>query len=80
MPFFEDRPPFHITAEVRARLLRISPAAIDRLLRADKKKLVPKGISGGERDSGEFCLTPDAADVASGWGELRPLLNKAQTY
>ncbi|MDR0706362.1 MAG: hypothetical protein LBF60_00610, partial [Treponema sp.] len=27
----------------------------------------------GERDAGEFCLTLDAADVASGWVELRPL-------
>jgi hypothetical protein len=34
----------------------------------------------GERDSGEFCLTLDAADVASGWVELRPLLNKAQKW
>jgi hypothetical protein len=34
----------------------------------------------GERDSGEFCLTLDATDVASGWVELRPLLNKAQKW
>ena len=34
----------------------------------------------GERDAGEFCLTLDATDVASGWVELRPLLNKAQKW
>jgi hypothetical protein len=34
----------------------------------------------GTRDSGEFCLTLDATDVASGWTELRPLLNKAQKW
>jgi hypothetical protein len=34
----------------------------------------------GERDSGKSCLTLDATDVASGWVELRPLLNKAHKW
>jgi hypothetical protein len=115
MTFFEAWPPFRITAEVKAKLLRISPATIDRALKEDRKKLSPRGISGtkpgtllkkhipvrthypwderkpgffetdtvhhcGERDAGEFCLTLDATDVASGWVELRPLLNKAQIW
>jgi hypothetical protein len=115
MPFFEAWPPFHITAEVKAKLLLISPATIDRALKGDKKNLALKGISGtkpgnllkkhiqvrthypwnerkpgffeidtvhhcGERDSGEFCLILTATDVASGWVELRPLLNKAQKW
>ena len=115
MVFFEAWPPFHITAEVKAKLLRISPATIDRALKEDRKKLAPKGISGtkpgnllkkhipvrthypwddrkpgffetdtvhhcGNRDAGECCLTLDATDVASGWVELRALLNKAQKW
>jgi hypothetical protein len=46
MAFFEVWPPFHITAEVKAKLLRISPSTIDRTLKADKKKLAPNGING----------------------------------
>jgi hypothetical protein len=115
MAFFEDWQPFGITAEVKAKLLRISPATIDRALKEDRKKLAIRGKNGtkpgkllkkhipvrthypwderkpgffeidtvhhcGERDSGEFCLTLDATDVASGWVELRPLLNKAQKW
>jgi hypothetical protein len=38
--------PFRITAEVKAKLLRISPATIDRALKEDRKKLSPRGISG----------------------------------
>jgi hypothetical protein len=34
----------------------------------------------GASDSGEFCLTLSAADVCSGWVELRPLLNKAYKW
>jgi hypothetical protein len=115
MPFFEDWSPFHISADIRDKLLRISPATIDRSLKSDKKKLSLTGKNGtkpgkllkkhipvrayypwndrkpgffeidtvhhcGERDSGEFCLTLTATDVASGWRELRPLLNKAQKW
>jgi hypothetical protein len=98
--FFEARAPFHITAAIREKLLRISPATIDRALKDDRKKLTVRGIAGtkpgnllkkpvrtyypwnerkpgffeidtvhhcGERDAGEFCLTLDATDVASGW-------------
>jgi hypothetical protein len=38
-------PAFHITPEVRELLLRASPAAIDRKLKADRKKLALKGRS-----------------------------------
>jgi hypothetical protein len=115
MVFFEAWAPFHITPAIREKLLKISPATIDRALKDDRKKLAVRGISGtkpgkflkkhipirtyfpwnerkpgffeidtvhhcGERDAGEFCLTLDATDVASGWVELRPLLNKAQKW
>jgi hypothetical protein len=33
-------------AEVKAKLLRISPAAIDRALKEGRKKLANKGVSG----------------------------------
>jgi hypothetical protein len=38
--------PFRIASEVRELLLKVSPATIDRLLKADKKKLFLKGKSG----------------------------------
>jgi hypothetical protein len=41
MPFLEA--PFGITAEVRELLLKVSPSTIDRVLKADKKKLAIKG-------------------------------------
>ena len=44
MKFLE--PAFHITPEVKELLLKISPATIDRRLKADKKKLALKGKSG----------------------------------
>jgi hypothetical protein len=43
MKFLE--PAFHITPEVKKLLLKISPATIDRKLKADKKKLDIKGKS-----------------------------------
>ena len=46
MAFLEAWPAFHITPEIRAKLLRISPATIDRALKEDRKKLAPRGISG----------------------------------
>ncbi|MDR2376612.1 MAG: hypothetical protein LBD96_09270 [Treponema sp.] len=46
MPFFEDWSPFHISADIRDKLLRISPATIDRSLKSDKKKLSLTGKNG----------------------------------
>jgi hypothetical protein len=43
MPFFEDWPPFPITADIRDKLLQISPAAIGWVLKGDRKQLVLKG-------------------------------------
>ncbi|MDR2758434.1 MAG: hypothetical protein LBB78_03545 [Spirochaetaceae bacterium] len=36
--FFGDWPPFRITADIKDNLLRISPAAIDRALKGDRKQ------------------------------------------
>jgi len=44
MQFLEK--PFRITPEVRALLLSVSPATIDRVLKAEKKKLALKGKNG----------------------------------
>lgn len=38
--------PFHITKEIKKLLLSVSPATIDRKLKADKKKLALKGKNG----------------------------------
>jgi hypothetical protein len=46
MAFLEAWPAFHITPEIREKLLTISPATIDRALKEDRKKLAPRGISG----------------------------------
>jgi len=48
MPFLEIhiRPNFYITPPVKEKLLAISPATIDRLLKADKEALRGKGLSG----------------------------------
>ncbi|MDR3276235.1 MAG: hypothetical protein LBT11_03320 [Treponema sp.] len=46
MAFFEVWAPFHVTPAVREKLLKISPATIDRALKDDRKKLAVRGISG----------------------------------
>jgi hypothetical protein len=48
MPFLEKhrKPDFHITPEIREKLLRISPAQIDRCLKADKAALRGRGFNG----------------------------------
>jgi hypothetical protein len=48
MPFLEihRKPNFYITPPVKEKLLTISPATIDRLLKADKDALRGKGLSG----------------------------------
>jgi len=48
MPYLEAhrKPNFHITGEIKEKLLRISPAMIDRYLKADKDALRGRGLSG----------------------------------
>jgi hypothetical protein len=46
MPFFEAPPDFAITPDVKKKLLCISPATIDRVLKNDRKKLSPCGFNG----------------------------------
>ena len=45
-----------LTPEVRAKLLRISPATIDRLLRAEKRKLLLGGLSHTKKPTGTLML------------------------
>jgi hypothetical protein len=45
MPFIADWPAFGITDEIRQKLLDVSPATIDRILKKDKAELKLKGIS-----------------------------------
>jgi hypothetical protein len=46
MTSFAAWPDFHITNDIREKLLSISPSTIDRALKADRKNLSPRGISG----------------------------------
>jgi transposase InsO family protein len=109
-------PAFGITAETAEKLIRISPASIDRYLKKDKEALRLKGKSGtkpllslksripirtfytsqerkkpgfwqidtvhhcGAGTFGQYLHTLTATDVASGWIELRSLLNNAQKW
>jgi hypothetical protein len=43
---FLEMPPFRVKGEVRELLLKVSPSTIDRLLKADKKRLALKGKRG----------------------------------
>ena len=45
-----------LTPELRAKLVRISPATIDRLLRAEKRKLTLRGHSHTKRPTGSLML------------------------
>jgi hypothetical protein len=45
MPFIAAWTAFGITAEIREKLMAISPATIDRALKEDRKKLTVRGIS-----------------------------------
>ena len=45
-----------LTPEVRAKLLRISPATIDRLLRVEKRKLLLRGLSHTKKPTGTLML------------------------
>ena len=45
-PLKHKKPNFHITPEIKEKLLKISPAQIDRRLKADKDALRGKGING----------------------------------
>jgi hypothetical protein len=46
MPFIAARPAFGITADIREKLMTISPATIDRALKADRKKLAIRHQTG----------------------------------
>ncbi|MDR1308181.1 MAG: transposase [Treponema sp.] len=46
MPYFQTWTPFGITPDIREKLLRISPATIDRALKNDRKNRSPHGFSG----------------------------------
>ena len=39
-------PPFHVTAEIEEKLIRLSPATSDRLLRPEREKMRLRGKSG----------------------------------
>ena len=55
-----------LTPEVRAKLLRISPATIDRLLRAEKRKLSLRGLSHTKKPTGTLMLQIPIRTFASG--------------
>lgn len=45
MSFFEGWEPFHITSEIKEKLIKISPSTIERRLKQDRQKLILKGKS-----------------------------------
>jgi transposase InsO family protein len=109
-------PAFHITPRAAEKLIRISPATIDRYLRKDKQALRLRGKSltkpldclksripirtfytaeerktpgfwqidtvhhCGNSTQGQYLHTLTATDLASGWIELRALLNNAHRW
>ena len=74
LPVLEKFGELSLEPQVRAKLQRISAATIDRLLRAEKRKLV--GHDGGH-GGGEHAFTLVVTDRVTQWTELRAVLNKA---
>jgi hypothetical protein len=70
MKFIADWPAFGITAEIKAKLLTISPATIDRKLRGDKRALEVKGISGTK--PGTLLKNQIPVRVYYPWEERKP--------
>jgi hypothetical protein len=70
MAFFQAWPPFRITADIKAKLLRISPATIDRALQTDRKQLALKGISGTK--PGKLLKKHIAVRTYYSWNERKP--------
>ena len=106
-------PALRIDDHVRAALLTLSPATIDRRLAADKRRPKQRGLSAtkpgsllksqipiqtylpwddhvpgfveidlvahsGASAAGDFALTLDVTDIATGWTECTAILNKSQ--
>jgi hypothetical protein len=116
MAYIAQWPAFGITEETAEKLVKISPATIDRYLKKDKAamKLKSKSLTKpagslksripvrtfysreerktpgfwqidtvhhcGHFTSGQYLHTLTATDIASGWIELRPLLNNAHKW
>jgi hypothetical protein len=116
MRYIAQWPSFGISSEVAEKLVKISPASIDRYLKKDKDSLRLKGKSltkpidslksripirtfytseerkkpgywqidtvhhCGQVTQGHYIHTLTVTDIASGWIELRSLLNNAQKW
>jgi hypothetical protein len=70
MDFLVKWPEFRITEEIAEKLMKISPATIDRLLRAEKKKLGTKGISGTK--PGKWLKNQIPVRVYYPWDDRKP--------
>jgi hypothetical protein len=68
--FFAAWPAFQITNGGRAKLLAVSPAAIDRTLKADRKKPALKGISGTK--PGNLLKKHISVRTYYPWNERKP--------
>jgi hypothetical protein len=77
MAFFEAWPPFRITADIKAKLLRISPSTIDRALKADRKKPALKGISGTK--PGNLLKNHISVRTYYPWNERKPVFFEIDT-
>lgn len=70
VPVLEKFGELRINAQIRGKLLRISPATIDRILRGDKKKLMLK--SRARTKPGTLLKHQIPIRSFSEWDELRP--------
>jgi hypothetical protein len=68
--FFTARPAFLITDDGRAKLLAVSPAAIGRTLKTDRKKSALKGISGTK--PGNLLKKHISVRTYYPWNERKP--------
>ncbi len=113
VPALEAEGELVLDDDLRAQLLRVSAATIDRRLAEARRKARPRGLATtkpgsllkkqipvrtytpwdqqkpgfleidlvahcGESTDGTYCCTLDAVDIATGWTECEPVLNRGQ--
>jgi transposase InsO family protein len=70
MGYLEAWEAFHITPDIKTKLLKISPATIDRALKGDRKKLALKGVSGTK--PGKLLKKHILVRVYYPWNDRKP--------
>jgi hypothetical protein len=70
MPFLELEEAFHITPEVREKILAVSSAAVNRKLKTERKKRQLRGVSGTK--PGTWLKRTIPIRVHYPWNERKP--------